>query len=809
MRAMSQHSPRISARPLARSLKADLNVADIGFDGANLSTEMNLIAGGKAMKRYHRLVTQSLVIFLIIPLFFFSLTDVSEGAISYVGDIGSATSKTTGTSLVITTTGAVEAGNDIIIGFATYGDPNYTISIADSAGNTYQETAQAVCYQHGRTYIFAAYNVNGLPGGSSITITHTSVSARAAVASVFSGLAEFNPVDRSLGNPAAGAQQSASGTTPTVGPTGTTTQASELLIGVIGTEGPVEDAAGTWQNSFTAGPRAGTTGGTATSNWTVSMGYRIVSATGAYTAQKSGITSRYWAAAIATFKTENILPPTAYNILLGRPKDTSVGVNAILEQDGEVSFEYGTVPGIYTSGPIGTAAATAGEPVKAVINGLTPNTQYYYRLLFRPSSSDPWLPGNEFSFHTQRAQGSTFVFTITSDSHVNILLGEASTWQQTLSNVGSDHPDFHLDLGDTFAVDDGSTTGGNVASAQEAGEVYLYQRSAGFFERISHSVPIFLTAGNHEQIEGWHLDDGIGPLPVWSINARKRYFLNPVPDAFYDGNTNTDSRIDGDHLLEDYYAWKWGDALFIVLDPFWYTMTKAQNDPSTYGGGEDTEPGTGDRWAWTLGDAQYEWLKATLLANRNAKYKFIFMHHMTGGTEDYIREGAYATPYCEWGGYDEDGTTYSFATRRPGWDAPIHQVLVENKVSALFHGHDHQYAHEERDGVVYQAVPSAGFTGNGFNLYSEIDPLTIRVLPSSGHLRITVSPTVATVNYVRSGGTGGTDTYTIAPAPVNTCQGDFDVDGDVDGKDLASLIAAPAQIEVAIFAANFGKNDCL
>jgi hypothetical protein len=312
-----------------------------------------------------------------------------------------------------------------------------------------------------------------------------------------------------------------------------------------------------------------------------------------------------------------------------------------------------------------------------------------------------------------------------------------------------------------------------------------------------------LAIGNHEQEEGWHISDPVGSVAVWCRNARKRYFPNPVPDAFYSGNTETDAALDGDQLHEDYYAWNWGDALFIVLDPFWYTTTKPYTGNT--GGGETSDTGSGDRWDWTLGTNQYNWLKQTL-ENSTAKYKFIFMHNMTGGTDDYIREGAYAAPYCEWGGYNENGTTYAFNTRRPTWDAPIHDMLVDNKVSAVFHGHDHQYAHEERDGIVYQSLPSAGFSGNGFNLYSESDPLTIRVLPSPGHLRVTVVPAQATVAYVQSSGV--TYSYTIAPNSPPTCSGDFDTDGVVDGKDLAALIANTNLLDVATFAQNFGKTTC-
>ena len=189
-------------------------------------------------------------------------------------------------------------------------------------------------------------------------------------------------------------------------------------------------------------------------------------------------------------------------------------------------------------------------------------------------------------------------------------------------------------------------------------------------------------------------------------NAQKKYFPNPVPDAFYTGNTDTYSYLDGDHLREDYYAWTWGDALFVVIDPYWYTMTKPF--AGNTGGGEP-EAGDGDRWHWTLGLQQFNWLKTTL-ENSTAKYKFIFAHHMVGGSDDYVRGGANPAHLVEWGGYNEAGTTYGWAAKRPGWGSePIHQILVDNHVSAFFHGHDHQYAYEKRDGVVYQSLPCGRF----------------------------------------------------------------------------------------------------
>ena len=53
-------------------------------------------------------------------------------------------------------------------------------------------------------------------------------------------------------------------------------------------------------------------------------------------------------------------------------------------------------------------------------------------------------------------------------------------------------------------------------------------------------------------------------------------------------------------LLEDYYAWEWGDALFVVLDPYRYELVDRK--------------ASGDFWDWTIGSTQYEWLASTLRA---------------------------------------------------------------------------------------------------------------------------------------------------------------------------------------------------
>jgi hypothetical protein len=457
--------------------------------------------------------------------------------------------------------------------------------------------------------------------------------------------------------------------------------------------------------------------------------------------------------------------------LLGRPTDHSVTINVVANAAIEAYFEYGTTSGgpyvtYPSSGAANPLSAAANVPLVLLLNGLGSNTRYFYRMVYRQSGTTPWTTNPEYSFQTQRPPGSTFTFTITSDSHLNINpFGNSSLLQQTLQNVSSGSPDFHLDLGDTFAMD-------NLSTQAQADNSYLNLRP--YFGLISHSVPVFLALGNHEQNEGWHLNDTGNPAtspPVMSANARNRYYLNPDPllDAFYSGNAdNTTSAIAGDHSIGDYYAWQWGDALFVVIDPYWYSTTKPY--VGNLGGGEPG-PGSGDRWDWTLGIDQYLWLEKTL-KNSTSKYKFLFAHQVPGGTSDYGRGGANAVPYVEMGGYNTDGTTYAFDPRRPNWPMPVHQLLVSNHVTAFFHGHDHVFAYEKRDGVVYQEVPMAADAtyGLGFQEYHETDPYTIRVLPNSGHIRVTVSPAQVTVDYVRAflpgAGTNGQVAHSYALAAL-------------------------------------------
>ncbi len=105
-----------------------------------------------------------------------------------------------------------------------------------------------------------------------------------------------------------------------------------------------------------------------------------------------------------------------------------------------------------------------------------------------------------------------------------------------------------------------------------------------------------------------------------------------------------------------------------------------------------------------------------------------------GGVEE-------ATSY-EWG--DAAG----LAAHRPGWDKTIQQLFADSHVSIFFQGHDHIFVHQQLDGVTYQTLPEPA--DPNYSLFNANAYRTGDKLPNSGHVRVTVSPTGVTVDYIRS-----------------------------------------------------------
>jgi len=157
--------------------------------------------------------------------------------------------------------------------------------------------------------------------------------------------------------------------------------------------------------------------------------------------------------------------------------------------------------------------------------------------------------------------------------------------------------------------------------------------------------------------------------------------------------------------------------------------------------------GPDDPWDSTIGDGQYEWLKTTL-EDSDARWKFVFAHHVLGTGRGAVEmAGLY-----EWGGHNSAGE-WEFDERRPGWELPIHQLMVENGVTIFFQGHDHMYARQELDGLIYQEVPNPADPTPGevfcASCFHE-SYLSGDLLPSSGYLNVTVASDEVRVDYIKS-----------------------------------------------------------
>ncbi|MFC1482116.1 T9SS type A sorting domain-containing protein [Candidatus Neomarinimicrobiota bacterium] len=154
---------------------------------------------------------------------------------------------------------------------------------------------------------------------------------------------------------------------------------------------------------------------------------------------------------------------------------------------------------------------------------------------------------------------------------------------------------------------------------------------------------------------------------------------------------------------------------------------------------------------WTLGEEQYFWFRE-ILENSDALFKFIFCHQLVGGKDTEGRGGGEYAGYYEMGGMNEDGT-WGFDAYRPGWDKPIHQLMVENDVSVFFHGHDHFYAEQAIDGMKYQLGPQPAHINDKDKIpgqaieYGYVDGA---ILPHSGHLRVMVTSDSCVVQFVRA-----------------------------------------------------------
>ncbi|MEY4272818.1 MAG: hypothetical protein RL250_1684 [Verrucomicrobiota bacterium] len=439
------------------------------------------------------------------------------------------------------------------------------------------------------------------------------------------------------------------------------------------------------------------------------------------------------------FQGDYVLPETLadyarLSVVLGRASDKAVTISLLAAEAMEAVIELGTAPGKYGR-KVGPLTLPKGEPVEVVVDKLTANTEYFYRLQSRKAGGGAFAARPECRFATQRAPGASFVFTIQGDSHPERpQSSHPELYARTLQTASADKPDFHICIGDDFSVDKVRTV-----SPAALAQPYLLQRP--FLGLVGQQAGVFLMNGNHEQGSRFNYEqtDERRDVAVGVQLARNRLFPTVGADGFYTGCAETLKDIGP---LKSYCAWTWGDALFVILDNYWHSPALVDS-----GFGEKAKATKGDEkknrdwWGVTIGDAQYQWFKRTLETSK-AKYKFVFAHHVLGSG----RGGVDEADLYEWGGQGKRGEG-TFKEKRPGWELPIHQLMVKHKVNVFFQGHDHLYCQQEKDGVIYQEVPMP--SDHGYIAYNEDRYQSGKKLPSSGYLRVSVTPQQTKVEYVR------------------------------------------------------------
>lgn len=435
----------------------------------------------------------------------------------------------------------------------------------------------------------------------------------------------------------------------------------------------------------------------------------------------------------------------------GRPATTSVLLRCVSPVEVEAYYRWGTTAANLALGSTTPTVYAPFTSIDAEITGLTKYTVYYYRFAYRrPGEAEYTEVTGTIRTGRTTGVGGTFSFDIWADGHqwgdyYDASHARREVHAQMLANVAAGSGDGAVVLGDTFQGE--HYAGHNSPCRRDA--LRRHMHVAGLWGSAFVSKWLCFVLGNHEGEQLWRKNAGQS-LPGYARDARKTVIPNPTAAVVSDlgGDLGTDG--------ENCYSWVWGNATLIVLDPFAFTGTQPHN--------KDDIEGSGDNWDWTLDSAQYLWLASTLLGS-SSTWKFVFLHHLVGGVNNYGRGGIECVKHSvagkasyEMGGEDGDGNDV-WSTYRPGvaWSlGPLHDLFVQTGVNVAFHGHDHCGVRQLLDDVVYHTIgkPSDSTYGEGFYGSGEYaDENGTKVL-NSHHLRVTVGNTNCTVESiaaVRSG----------------------------------------------------------
>jgi len=351
---------------------------------------------------------------------------------------------------------------------------------------------------------------------------------------------------------------------------------------------------------------------------------------------------------------------------------------------------YGTDSTLVSGTNTTEVEVTTGALIET-ITGLSEDTQYYYRLYVSAANGSPSAISPIRSFRTARSEGQPFRFVITADQHTATRSEYLTTSDTAYEYAIPEIQNVIEDLGADFWVDMGDW--------QEADmQIYwtqdhadgLYACSMRGINYIAHSLPIVSVVGNHENINqyyGTHSDTTFqarctknATYDFWKMLGVAREKFMPQHIA---------SSVPADYY-NTYYSFDWGDARFIILDPYTYTTSY----PEICSNG------------FTLGTTQQAWFEGQVSGNTKI-WTLIFIHQ-TGGVAsgvDYTDTSAITIDEC----YGRGGATTLQNTSL--W-TEIYKGVRHRRNIVLFHGHDHVFAHSEKDGLNVIGCPGVGMFAN-------------------------------------------------------------------------------------------------
>ena len=420
--------------------------------------------------------------------------------------------------------------------------------------------------------------------------------------------------------------------------------------------------------------------------------------------------------------------------LLVRPTDRGVTVNVVHEGNAADLTLQVRGPGDKEAWkPAGAPDRPGKDVVQWTLDDLEPATRYLYRIRI----------GNRVAasggFVTRRPPGQAFTFALITDPHILVRdftaeeMGAYPLPEKVVKRYGTvenavwtlrmwraygramlprvaqlvlkDRPDFIVNLGDIIDLH-GFGFNIPVPEARWARKGLLaYRRLLGpLGARASH----FTVMGNWDGEKGHFTEEE----KTRSRTQRVKILPNPRPDTYPEGGSPH----------QDYYAFTWGDALFVVLNVISYTPTEHLLDRTL-------DPGRPDDY--TLGKAQLSWLESTLRSS-TARWKFICIHHAAGGRGGAARNSAYGRG----GG----------RAARVGEQARIHDLMKKHGAQICFYGHDHVFTDMVVDGIHYTLPGSCGAPWK----FSKKETGYERYWPDSGYARVRVDADRVEVTFINA-----------------------------------------------------------